>query len=106
MVDALNRVRGVGDPLAEQPPLAGPGLSDAPLLPEPSHFHVPGGDPGAELAKLVLESAREDKQFARGMREAEERAQTAAEGAQLAAMERKADAAYTSGLLSGASTAA
>lgn len=80
--------------------------TESSLMPEPSFFSLAGGDPGAELAMLVLESAQEDKRFSRTAREAEERAQEAAEQLQLKAMQEKADADYASGLVGGFTTAA
>lgn len=75
---------------------------DSTLLPEPStQATLGGGDAGAQLALLVLESAREDKKLGRSMREMQERAQEAAEETQLRAMKEKADDTYCAGLFSG-----
>lgn len=79
---------------------------EVPLLPEPALSRRPCGDPGAELAMLVLEAAKEDKKIGRTIREHEELAQRASEDAQLDAMERKADASFTAGMIGGFTTAA
>jgi len=76
------------------------------LLPDPIHALLNSGDPGAEMAALVLQSAKEDKKIGRSIRDAEERAQQAAEAAQLAKMQEKADSAYMAGLASGFGTVA
>ena len=82
------------------------GVGDAaPLLPDPMHSILASGDPGAELAMLVLATAKEDKKIGRSIRAAEERAQEAAEVKQLDRMREKADASFTAGLIGGLSTA-
>jgi hypothetical protein len=74
------------------------------LLPEPGAFDLPLGDPGAALALLIAESAHEDKDFARDLRESEEQSLRAAEDAQLEAMEQKASNAFWAGMIGGAAT--
>lgn len=71
------------------------------LLPEPLPGSRMTSDPGAELAILVLESAKEDKAFGRVMRASEEAASRAAEAAQLDAMGEKADRACFAGIVGG-----
>lgn len=80
-------------------------VEPAALLPDPMQSILASGDPGAELAMMVLASAKEDKKIGRSIRQAEERAQEAAEAKQLEEMREKAEAGYTAGLIGGFSTA-
>lgn len=72
-----------------------------PLLPAPSSYPVIGGNIGAEIAKLVIEMGREQRERAKALRAAEERSLIAAENAQLSAMREKADNAFCAGLVAG-----
>jgi hypothetical protein len=100
----------VGHDLGIDPNPAPGGPADAAddadsLIPDPGgHFWAlsTGGDPGVEIAKLVLEAAHEDKKMSKEIRQLEERAQERAEDAQLKALEHEADAKLLSGVVSGA----
>jgi hypothetical protein len=83
---------------------------NVPLLPPPAdHFQALSadtGDFGAQIAKLVLEAAYEDKQMSKGMRQAEEKAQERADNAQLKQLKSEANAKLAAGVVGGACSAA
>ncbi len=73
-------------------------------MPEPSGLDIIGGDIGAELAKILIDMSRKQRDLAKSIRAAEEKAQIAAENAQLSALREKADNAFMAGIMSGAMT--
>ena len=79
---------------------------DRSLLPEPSPLGVVGTDPGTELAILLVDAARDDRDLARSVRQGEERAIEAAEAQQLRALEDKADNGRIAGFIGGFATVA
>jgi hypothetical protein len=101
---------GIGFVTGSGPTTSGPEQPtydpNTPLLPPPGeHFQMLSpdcGDFGAQIAKLALEAAYDDKHMAQGMRRAEENAQQRADDAQLKAMEREADAKFVGGVVGGA----
>lgn len=76
------------------------------LLPSASAFDgaFSSADLGAALAKLVIEMSSEQRDRAKAVRSAEERAQEAADRQQLAAMRDEADDVFAAGLVSGGAT--
>jgi hypothetical protein len=80
--------------------------TSAQLLPEPSKVAMTSGDPGAELAMMILQSARDDKKIGKATRQSEEAAQQVAEDAQLKALQEKSDETRTAAIISGVSTVA
>ena len=80
------------------------GIPGSPLMPEPSGLDIIGGDIGAELAKILIDMSRKQRDLAKSIRAAEEKAQVAAENAQLSALREKADNAFMAGMVSGAMT--
>jgi hypothetical protein len=76
------------------------------LLPEPSSEALGGDDPGAALAKLVIDGATRDKRMMRALRAEAEAARRAAEKRQLEALRDKANAGFAAGVVSGGTMAA
>jgi hypothetical protein len=74
----------------------------ATLLPDPALVDLErSGDMGAEIAALVVRSARENKQMSRDIEKAEEKIEAGEEAQQVAAMRDQADDIRKAGLTSG-----
>jgi hypothetical protein len=75
----------------------------APLLPDPEAQLLASGDPGAMVAALVVETAKDERDVSRQIEQTESELQDQQEQAQVQAMRQKASAmrtqAWTSGLI-------
>jgi hypothetical protein len=89
---------GASDPSSGAPAYDAP----APLLPLPAGATELTGDIGEQLALLVMKSSAASKKAHRAAQDSEEKAQTAAEDAQVADMRREADHERTAGIEEGA----
>lgn len=85
-----------------QTPVAGP--PGGSLLPPPMAQLANSGDLGAQIAALLLEAGYEQKKSGRETRAVAEKAQAAADNAQLDAMEREAGKKLVAGIISGGTT--